>query len=183
MKKLLVTLAAVLVSASAFAQGTVAFVNRTSQGDWRIALPDGTGPGGNPAIVADLFLADASGTAPTGTSLGQTTFRTSPAAAQFFLTENDITVQGVAPANTTAKFVAVFTGGNLAPHKAGVNEIPLQFLAGSAAGGGTPPLPPGELVPVSGLGTTFNLQVVPEPSTIALGVLGAAALLLRRRKS
>jgi len=182
MKKLLVTLAAVLVSASAFAQGTVAFVNRTSQGDWKVSLPGNAGPGGTAGIVADLFLADASGINPTGTSLGQTTFRTTPAAAQFFLTENDLTVANVAPANTTAKFVAVFTGANLA--NGSVNQIPLQFATGSAAGGGTPPLPPGELVPQSSalLGGTFTLTVVPEPSTIALGFLGAAALLLRRRK-
>jgi len=182
MKKLLVTLAAVLVSASAFAQGTVAFVNRTSVGDWKVALPGGAGAGSVAGITANLFLADANGNA-TGSSVANTTFRTSPAGAQVFLTEVDPEITGLAPGNTSQKFLAVFSGANLA---ASGNSVLLQFLSGSAAGGGSPPLPPGELVPsgaqASLLGGTFTLAVVPEPSTIALGVLGAAALLLRRRK-
>lgn len=36
--------------------------------------------------------------------------------------------------------------------------------------------------PLFGMPTGFQLIPVPEPSTIALGILGAAALLLRRRK-
>jgi len=42
-----------------------------------------------------------------------------------------------------------------------------------------PPVPSG---PVLALPGSFEIKSVPEPSTIALGVLGAAALLIRRRK-
>src|SRR5256885_10841168 len=90
MKKLLVTLAAVLVSVSAFAQGSVSFSNRTSGGDWKVALDNGTAAGLSPSPIAvNIFFADASGNAPTGASLASTTFRTSPAAAAFLVNSID----------------------------------------------------------------------------------------------
>jgi len=182
MKKLLVTLAAVLVSASAFAQGSLSFSNRTSGGDWKVALDSGVGAGGsaNPLSVG-IFLADASGNLPTGAALGTTTFRASPAAAQFFVTPIDeIDVTGVAPGSSSQKFVAVISGTGYT-----TANVPLVINPGAPAGGGSPPLPPGELLPADAtlLGGTLTVHSIPEPSTIALGVLGAAALLLRRRKS
>jgi hypothetical protein len=45
----------------------------------------------------------------------------------------------------------------------------------------TPTMAPATPPDLVGL-TSFDIIIVPEPSTIALGVLGAAALLLRRRK-
>ena len=49
----------------------------------------------------------------------------------------------------------------------------------TALGGvGAPPSLPADLVGLSG----FTLTAIPEPSTIALAALGAAALLFRRRK-
>jgi len=115
MKKLLVTLAAVLVSASAFAQGSVSFSNRTSGGDWKVALDNGTAAGLSPSPIAvNIFLADASGTAPTGASLGSTTFRTTPAAAAFFVNSIDeIDVANLAPGSSSQKFVAQFSGANI----------------------------------------------------------------------
>lgn len=43
------------------------------------------------------------------------------------------------------------------------------------------PLNAASIPSLTGL-TTFSLQVVPEPSTVALGVIGGLALLMRRRK-
>jgi hypothetical protein len=181
MKKLLVTLAAVLVSVSAFAQGSVNFSNRTSAGDWKVALSTGPAAGLNTVPIAvNIFAADASGTAPTGASLASTTFRTTPAAAAFFVTSIDeIDVPGLVPGSSSQKFVAQFTGQNIT-----TANVPLVINPGAPAGGGTPPAPPGELLPAdAGLfASGLTLTVVPEPSTIALGVLGAAALMLRRRK-
>jgi hypothetical protein len=48
----------------------------------------------------------------------------------------------------------------------------------TTGGSGNPPAVPATLIGM----TSFQLQQVPEPSTIALGVLGLGALLLRRRK-
>lgn len=48
-------------------------------------------------------------------------------------------------------------------------------------GGGSPPAPPVSIA-TAGIGSITMTQVIPEPSTIALGILGAAVLLLRRRK-
>lgn len=50
----------------------------------------------------------------------------------------------------------------------------------SLGGGGSPPAVPGSLV---GIGLTdFSLATTPEPSTIALGVIGASAFLMRLRR-
>jgi hypothetical protein len=48
--------------------------------------------------------------------------------------------------------------------------------------GGTPAM--GAAIPQLSVNTfsSFNLEVVPEPSTVALGVIGGLALLMRRRK-
>jgi hypothetical protein len=49
----------------------------------------------------------------------------------------------------------------------------------ASLGGGSPPLPP---VNIPGMMGNIALTTVPEPSTIALGVMGASAFLLRLRK-
>jgi hypothetical protein len=182
MKKLLVTLAAVLVSASAFAQGTVIFNNRPSTGDAKVSRPDGSGAGAG--ITAQLFLVGSGGalTALTPT----TTFRTTSAAAAYFVNAiTDFAVPGVAagsPAtlrlraydSTAASYDAAKTGGKLYGES---NDVTISQLGGTPPGGGAP-IPTPELAGLTGI----NLTQVPEPSTIALGVLGAAALFARRRK-
>lgn len=177
MKKLLVALAAVLVSVSVSAQGLVTFNNRTPTGDARVTRPDGTGAGAG--ITAALYL----NTGGTLTMLSPTTtFRTSAAAAFFVNAVNDLVVPGVGPgANATlrmrawegASYEAAAAGNTLLRGES--NDITLA-LGGIPAG--APPIPTPGLSGLQG----FQLVAIPEPSTIALGVLGAAALLLRRRK-
>jgi len=49
--------------------------------------------------------------------------------------------------------------------------------------GGTPAFPASPTTPLNvNTFSSFNLEVVPEPSTVALGVIGGLALLMRRRK-
>lgn len=55
------------------------------------------------------------------------------------------------------------------------NSTPVAITVGGA---GSPAAPP----PTLNTFTSFNLEVVPEPSTVALGVIGGLALLMRRRK-
>jgi hypothetical protein len=178
MKKLLVTLAAVLVSASTFGQGTILFNNRTPTGDARVTRPDGTGAGAG--ITAQLFLVGAGGalTAIPGT----TTFRETPAAATFFVNPISVNVPGVAVgANATVRMRAWSTSaGSYDAALAGAglygesNDVLVSGLGGTPATGA--PLPD---APLNGLA---SFPLIPEPSSMALGLLGAAALLYRRRK-
>jgi hypothetical protein len=88
-----------------------------------------------------------------------------------------------APSSATIELVAWYNGGGtitsyaqafLAGDPVGVS--PLDNLTGLyTSGAGTPPLPEGL--------ESFSLYIpTPEPSTIALGVIGASTLLFRRRK-
>jgi hypothetical protein len=177
MKKLLVTLAAVLVSVSAFAQGTVLLNNRVSTGDAKVTLPDGSGPGLQGGM-AQLYLSSGG----TLTALTPATpFRSSSAAASFFLTPTDVVVPGV-PAGSPATFVLrAWVGGSsfetATQFRGESGQVTVSALGGVPPGGGAPITTPD----LAGL-TGFALAPIPEPSTIALGVLGAAALLIRRRK-
>ena len=181
MKKLLVTLAAVLVSVSSFAQGSLIFNNRTQTGDAPVTRPDGTGAGAG--ITAQLYLVGAGGVLTPLTPT--TTFRTTSAAAAFFVTEiNPFVINGILPGQPatvrmrawetaagsyeTASTSSTFLRGES-------NDVTIPQLGGTPAGGA--PIPTPSLNGLQG----FQL-IVPEPSTMALGVLGAAALLFRRRK-
>lgn len=175
MKKLLVTLAAVLVSASTFGQGTILFNNRPSTGDARVTRPDGTGAGAG--ISAQLFLVGAGGTLTALTPA--TTFRTTSAAAAFFVNPVTVTVPGIAAGNPATVRMRAWEGANYDGSllRGESNDITIAGLGGTPAGGGAPIPDPG----LDGL-QGFALQVIPEPSTLALGLLGATALLFRRRK-
>jgi len=182
MKKLLVTLAAVLVSVSSFAQGTVIFNNRTPSGDAPISRPDGTGAGAG--ITAQLYLVPSGGGAPVALT-PTTTFRTTSAAAAFFVTDiNPFRVEGVLPGQSATFLLRAWetAAGSYEAAAASStflrgesNPVTITQLGGTPAGGAPIPTPA-----LNGL-QAFTL-FVPEPSTMALGVLGAAALLFRRRK-
>jgi len=184
MKKLLVTLAAVLVSVSSFAQatsGTLTFNNRGL-----------TAPGGgtyNAAINgitdvasarAQLYLVTGSGASAVYTPLTpMQTFRPSPN-EEFFVGPVTVSVTGRDPGTTGLQFVVRAWQG-AASYETATYRAESELITVAAGLGGTGPggvfLPPD-------LGGANGLQsfTVPEPSTIALGVLGAAALLYRRRK-
>lgn len=78
-------------------QGTVIFNNRTPTGDARITRVDGTGAGAG--ITAQLFLVGSGGSLTP--LLPTTTFRTTPAAATYFVNEVMVTIPGV-PAGSPA---------------------------------------------------------------------------------
>jgi hypothetical protein len=59
----------------------------------------------------------------------------------------------------------------------GTSQAVSVVLGGTPPGGGA-----GIPVPIANGFTSFALAAVPEPSVIALGILGAAAVILRRRK-
>jgi hypothetical protein len=178
MKKLLVTLAAVLVSVSAFAQGTTdGTINFNNRG---LSPADAPVRGDTAGATAQLFLVGAGG----GLTplLPTTTFRTGAAAA--FVNAALVSVPGVPAGGSATVRMRAWRGA--ASYDAAVttpgaawcesNNVLVNGLGGVPPTPGAPPITPPNL---NGL-TEFAL--IPEPSTIALGVLGAAALLLRRRK-
>jgi hypothetical protein len=174
MKKLIVTLAALLVTVAAYGQGAVTFNNRvTGTVDARVLLSDGTGAGAG--YRAQLYGG------PAGTAVDKlvaltpsTDFRTTSAATQGYVNPVDVTVTGVAAGAQATLVMRAFLGTdfNSATIKGTSNPITISL------GGGT--LPPANLTGLQGF--TLSGAVIPEPSTIALGALGAAVLLFRRRK-
>ncbi|MGZ8940075.1 MAG: PEP-CTERM sorting domain-containing protein [Limisphaerales bacterium] len=177
MKNLSIIAAVLFLSLSSFAQGTVFFNNRTSTGDARFTRPDGTGLGAG--YTAQLYLVNGSVLTPLTPT---TTFRTTSAAAAFFVNAVDVVVPGV-PAGSPATFrVRIF---ETAAGSYDAAAASMAFLYGETAdvqvaqlGGITPT---GGIVPTPDLAGLQPLVAVPEPTTLALGILGAAALLYRRR--
>jgi hypothetical protein len=179
MKKIIVTLLATFVAASALAQGTVKFANTTSTKLTKAGAPtDVAGEftvglywaAGADQPVESLALADG------GTALNQ----------------------GAVPVSVLA---GLFNGGNpFAIQGAGQNEMitvevrawdtASGMFAGAAWQGRSGPLnvqtgggatAPGNLFPPLG-GIDIQLAIVPEPTSMALAGLGAAALLVFRRR-
>jgi hypothetical protein len=193
-KTTIAILSLLLVSVTTtFGQGTIAFNNRLSSASFAIVtMADGTTRLDGAGYSAQLWLVGAGGSL---TAVGNPTpFRTG-AAAGAFVAIDPLTVPGVA-AGATASFVVrawANGGGTYATYDAAVagaqpygDSAPFTSLA---LGGGNPPNPApnivGNTLPDGSPDVAHNLQgfsLVPEPSTIALGVIGAVALLLRRRK-
>lgn len=174
MKKLIVAAVVGLTAYAALAQGQFNFGNRvTAAGiDAKVFLPGGVTPLDGAAYLAQAYVgADAGSLAPVGTALP---FRTGAAAG--YITSTAITT-GIAPGTSVTVVMRAWEAAKGATYEAAVagggiygssNPVTLSLSA--------PPAAPADMV---GL-TSFSL--VPEPSTMALGVLGIAALLLRRRQ-
>jgi len=170
MKKALIALAATFVALSTYAQGLVLF--DTLAVDHKTMLSQAvngtTAPTGG---TAQLFKVEAGG-ALTALTPATTFFGTDvPEAARVYTLPVEVAVPGVA-SGTTARLVyraSFTTGGTTYTGESAAFDV--------TTGGGL--LPAANLDALTGTTTTI---VVPEPSTLALGVLGAAALLFRRRK-
>ncbi|MCI0538259.1 MAG: PEP-CTERM sorting domain-containing protein [Verrucomicrobiales bacterium] len=175
MKKLILAVAAVMVSVAAFAQGQITFNNRVAGVvDARVTFADGAniGQGVGAGYTAQLFGGPDGTAAAALTALSpNTTFRTSSAAAQGYVNGVVVDVPGIAPGLKASIQMRVFDSGNLQVGQSAPISITL--------GGGT--LPPANLEGLQAF-TVSGGVVIPEPSTIALAALGVGALLLRRRK-
>lgn len=177
MKDLSVIVAAMLLSLSSFAQGIIFFNNRTSLGDAPVTRPDGTGAGAG--FTAQLFLLNGSTFTPLTPT---TTFRASSPAAAFFINPLDIVVPGV-PAGSPATFrMRVFeTSAGSWDVASAANST---FWRGESANVQVPQLGginPPDGMPTPDLAGLKAFTIIPEPSTLALAILGAAALLHLRR--
>ena len=178
MKKLLIALAAVIVSVASFAQGTVTFNTRITGVLDAPVLSGASGLGVGPDYTGELFVV--SGATPGVIAASKTPFRSGSELAQRYVTTvSEVAIPGVdAGGNVKFRFRAYKTSAgswDAAGNDRGASAD-FSIASGSLGGGLTPPA---NLVGITG----FSVGgVIPEPSTIALGVLGAAALLFRRRK-
>ncbi|MGV3772054.1 MAG: PEP-CTERM sorting domain-containing protein [Verrucomicrobiales bacterium] len=168
MKKALIALAATLVALSASAQGLVLF--DTLAVDFQVRGPGNVAPGSG--ITAQLFQVGAGGAltplTPATTFLGTDV----PEAARVYTVPVEVAVPGVAPGVAANLVFRAYEGSSFETASVKGETAPFSVILG------------GGLLPAANLDalTGQSLTLVPEPSTIALGVLGAAALLFRRRK-
>lgn len=177
MKQLLIALAALMIPLASYGQGQVVFVNKVGTAlDAAVTLV-GTQYGPGPNYTVQLFLSDPSGVVTPLTPAS--TFRPAgtgaAAIADRYWVSQDVIIPGVPP-GTAATFVVrawKTSEGSFetAPLDRG-ESTPFTVTVG----GGT--LPPANLTTLQG----FTVGMLPEPSTIALGVLGAVALMLLRRR-
>lgn len=188
MKKLLTVAASFIVCLAAMAQGTVNFANNASTLIKYGTTPDvpaalqglsaGAVAAGAPAS-ADFHLSlNLDGTTPIGANAGL--LATTPGR---FL-GGVRTLDGKAPGSQAVFTVKVWTGA-FDTYEAALASGRADVFAGVSSpitvtlGGGT--LPAGALTAAGSGFTGVNVAPVPEPSIVALGLLGAAALLIRRR--
>jgi len=176
MKKILL-MAALMVCVGAMAQGTVNFRTTTAM---LVKNTDGSTLVGD-SFYAQLYAETGGSFAPVGTPakfLANGTLNggvvTIPAAG---VVGGQVTLQVRAWAAASAGTAGTYEAA-VATRNAGISATFKMTPADPNA------QPPGTPPNISGL-TSFSLSgpaAIPEPSTIALGMVGAAALLLRRRK-
>ena len=188
MKKLLmITAGVVLINLAAFGQGSVLFQN-VGPG-LNAGIKDSTGtliPAGS-AFTAELLAGTTAANVGALTPAIMTT--TWVGNGWFGVGQPEKVLQGFAPGatpflqvrawdnagGTITSYAAAVAGGK----QAGASTIWQLAATGGLGNPGASPAVPGPAL----LGMQpFQLSIVPEPSTIALGLLGAAALFLRRRK-
>lgn len=179
MRKLVIALAATFVAIATYAQGSFVFDNLVI--DYKVQRPDGTPPGAT--LKAEVLLVNADNSL---TSLSTTPFYGTdvPLAARFYniAPDNAVVVSSVAPGGTANLRFRAYDGSTYA-NSTIFGET--SFVQGLGGGTITPPnLGTPDTNPITAsllAGKTLTLTV-PEPTTLAFGALGAAALLFRRRK-
>jgi hypothetical protein len=183
MKKALLTLAALAMAASAYAQGTITY--------WNSGIDNATGGGTYDAPIFDVDgTTRLSGAAYTvglysnGTLVpgSQQTFLTG-AGAGFFNPVFDLVIPGSAPGSTPTLEVRAWqtSAGSFAAAQGGAGTYGSFSYTSPALGGVNPAPPPPSFFPPTMTGLQ-SFSLVPEPSTYALGMLGLGALAMMRRR-
>jgi len=180
MRKILILAVCLVSIAKAVAQGTVTFNSTGSQVFYDPAYNGGVAvPVGS--FTVGLYYGATGTTDPTALTLLRTA-GISPLAGRFL--GGLVTTPNTTPAGSPAVFEVRAWSGAYASFEAAVSSGDGSVYVGRSGlfnnptgGAGSPPGAPQSL-------TFANVLVspVPEPSTIALGLLGVGALLLRRRK-
>jgi len=183
MKKLLIVLACVAATVMVSGQGTLDVRNKvTGTLDAPIFDVDGITKLAGAAYLAQVYAGPVGGAL---VAVGDAyPFRTGTGVGyyDYASTGTKVYVSTVAPGATAQIQVVAWeaAAGTYADAMASTSykfgaSTPFSVVLGDA---GSPPSVPAFMV---GL-TSFSIAIVPEPSTMVLGLLGAAALLLRRRK-
>jgi hypothetical protein len=195
MKKLFVILACMVAATSAsYAQGTLVFNTRLpGVVDLRV---NGPGAAADDWIGGDTYTAqiwagpaNAAETALQAVS-PTTTMRTGNGAGYVVPPAGALVIPGVPGGGTASIQLRVWNnkGGTITSYDAALadptGEYGFSRVVQVGPLGDPNAIPPTTPVDLGAFGTTsgFATQVVPEPTTIALGLLGAVALMLRRRK-
>lgn len=167
MKKLLAAIAAVVISAATYGQGQVNFDTLTV-GAPTVYESTGLGPGADGR--AQLYLLSGASYAAVGPIQSYLTVNDE---AMKYIVATPVTIDGIASGEQATFQVRAWVGADsweLATIRGSSSDVTVTL-------GGGLTVPPN----LDGLaGETITL--VPEPSTIALAVLGVGAFLLRRRK-
>ena len=189
MKKLLIALAAVLITAASYGQGQVNFANRVGAGGSVLNAPvtiQGTQDGPGTAYSVQLLLSANNSLTPlTPVSTFNAPGTGAAAISSQFWAAKTVDIPGVL-GGATATFVVRAWKTDLGSYGAalaagggyGASDPFSVTVGGAGADPSVPPATPANLTTLK----SFTIVPVPEPSVIALGVLGASALFLRRRK-
>jgi len=187
MKKLAITFALVsMTAAGAFAQGQLVFENYFGAGNTNnapVKLADGTTLAAGTSYLADLLFGTSAGTVNQDAGFHHT-FSTAGGAGYFLGGPQQIGTS----AGTYFMEIVVWqasAGGTWSAATGGTGQssgyLGTQYGIGNIFQENLPASPtPG--VNFSGLISPLTMTFVPEPATLALGGLGAAALLLFRRR-
>jgi hypothetical protein len=186
MKKLIIALAAVLVTVASYGQGQVNFQNRVGSGGSILNAPvviEGTQNGPGPDWSAQLVLVGANGSLTPLTPIS--TFAKAgtgnAAAASQYWAAQTVTIPGHFSGESLNFRVQAWKTAQGTYDTATSRGQSADFaavLGGASSDPNTPPATPANLINLK----QFTVTDVPEPTVLALGVLGASALLLRRRK-
>jgi hypothetical protein len=201
MKKLILSIALGGLTASGFAQGTVAFQNVSNAGGGLVysnttATTVGATTFRYGAISLELFYGPVGSTLAQllagGSGFGDVIFNTTITTSlpgEFF-DATAVTTTGAAgtgtadPTLNVELAIAGWTGG-AASYQAALGTAPLIGITGAwgnaTGGAGAPPATQAGLKEWL-VGNSLVLAPTPEPTTLALGGLGAAALLMFRRR-
>jgi hypothetical protein len=175
--KAVITATALIVSWPAFSQGTIQFNNRmTGLIDAPVTRCDGTGAGAG--VTAQLFLVSGSGPSTTYIALAPaTTFRTMRPEVTYYVNEplDYVRVPGVQYGEEAVIVMRAWEGSTYETATIRGQSLPITVEVGPPA-----PIefiPAGRLIGLEG----FSL-CIPEPSTIAVFILGVAGLFVGPRR-